>query len=191
MFHRTKADEKLCEEAYIEHYETVYYLCLDILHNRTEAWDATQETYLRVWENLHMLRDKSKMRGWILVTARHVATDILKKSLKINMVSLDAVPEGVDSGNYLLPSNEFNPEHMFEVKAGIETVNDILKEMDDAYSDLLYLKIYCEMSISEIAHHLKMNYNTVKSRIYRGLNMLRERLRKLQEDDIGGNNEEE
>lgn len=67
------------EKLYNQYYRDVYHFALYYTNNKQEAEDITQETFIKVMENLSLLKDETKQKTWILAIARNTAVDIHRK----------------------------------------------------------------------------------------------------------------
>lgn len=166
----------LFDQVYDRYYKLVFKICYKILQDREYAKDAMQETFLLVYQHQDSLDDVSGLKNWICKTARNKAIDIIRKNNKPVEYRAEV----------FRASAEFNePE---ETILANECVNEVLNEirrMNPCYVEVLDLYVYHEMKPSQIAALLDLPLPTVKSRISRGMKILRERV--LQR--LGGNME--
>ena len=67
-------------ELYEEHSTMAYRLCMLYLKNESDAKDALQDLFLKLWEKKPKLKNKEHEKAWIIRAAKHRSLDILKSS---------------------------------------------------------------------------------------------------------------
>ena len=140
--------------------------------SRERAEDFFQETWIRVLERGHQYDGKSKFEAWLFAIARHLVIDWQRQK---KMQSLDALtdPEQ-DQPLQIAAQNEPSPLHQVlshEQEAGVQ---ESLGRVPAIYREVLLLRFQEELGLEEIAAVLAAPLSTVKSRLYRGLEAVRE-----------------
>jgi RNA polymerase sigma-70 factor, ECF subfamily len=140
--------------------------------SRERAEDFFQETWIRVLERGHQYDGKSKFEAWLFAIARHLVIDWQRQK---KMQSLDALtdPEQ-DQPLQIAAQNEPSPLHQVlshEQEAGVQKS---LGRVPAIYREVLLLRFQEELGLEEIAAVLAAPLSTVKSRLYRGLEAVRE-----------------
>src|SRR5215207_6387928 len=73
-------DEQALSDLYIEYGAQVYGISLYILKNAALAEEATQDTFLKIWDNAHQWDPRrSNLKTWICSIARFTAIDIVRR----------------------------------------------------------------------------------------------------------------
>ncbi|MGE7922512.1 RNA polymerase sigma factor [Viridibacillus arvi] len=123
------------EELYDDYYHDVYYYT----NNKQEAEDITQETFLKVMQNIHRLKDFKKRKTWILSIARNTAVDIHRKyklrQLIPSMMSLS------------FKTSENNTEQQLLLQEEWEFLQEALLTLKPHYRSVIILKGLKELSI--------------------------------------------
>jgi len=162
----------------VERYQAQLVRYLIYLTGRREhVEDLVQETWLRVLERGRQYDGRMRFAPWLFAIARHLAVDLLRRR---HAVSLDEAGGGGDFG--LLASGP-SP---FEAAARSEDaarVAGALAALEPIYREALLLRFQEEMSLAEIAGVVGSPVSTVASRVQRGLQALRARLAREEEDD--------
>lgn len=163
--------------------DKLYHLAYRMLNQSHEAEDVVQETFLRVYTNLHRYDETQKFSTWIYRIATNLCIDRLRKR-KANY-SLDAeMPDGEGADWYsLLPSDQATPESEVVLSEMQGHIRAAIETLPEKYKSVVILRYLHDMSLQEIGDVLGMPVTTVKTRVHRG----REFLRKKLEPEYGDN----
>ena len=143
--------------------------------NRTTAEDLFQETWVRVLERGRQYDGKSKFETWLFAIARHLLIDSLRRK---SAASLDALRDPEEGAAPYEPAAE-GPS-AYEWLAGREQeaqVSAALAGVPAVYREVLVLRFQEDLKLEEIAGVVGAPISTVKSRLYRGLEAIRQALR--------------
>ena len=162
-------------DALIEQYQhrLLRYLVY-LVGNRELAEDLFQETWIRVLERGHQYDGKHQFSTWLYAVARNLTIDYLRKK---SPVSLDGLME--DEEHAPLEPVDTQPL-AWEVVAHqeqAERISAALVSIPAEYRETVVLRFQEGLALEEIATVTGARLGTVKSRLYRGLNMLMSRLK--------------
>jgi len=157
------------DEAFTQIVETyqkpVYNLCYRMLGEPGAAEDAAQETFLRVYQNLHRYDPSRAFGTWILSIAAHYCIDLLRKK-KFVMFSMDA--ENDDGMEFELPDASAPDPEAESVKRELHRrLHLLLKDLDDTDRAAVIMRYWHDFSEKEIAQSLDLTVSAVKSRLHR------------------------
>jgi RNA polymerase sigma-70 factor (ECF subfamily) len=175
---RAKRGDREAFAELIEIYkDKIFQLAYRMVGNRQDAEDIAQETFLRVYANLHNYDDSYKFSTWIYRIATNLCIDRGRK--KRPDFSLD---EEIESGQGMdwysrLSSNDKTPEEKLVTQELQETVQDAISHLAPKYRSIMILRYIEDLSLQEISDVLKLPVTTIKTRIHRGREALRSRLR--------------
>ena len=144
-----------------------------IAGNHERAQDFFQETWIRVLERGHQYDGKWKFETWLFSIARHLVID-WQRSKKAQ--SLDALTNPDEGAPMEFAIDDPSPLHLVLSRESDATVQASLGRLPAAYREVLLLRFQEEMGLAEIASVLGAPISTVKSRLYRALEDLRELL---------------
>ncbi|HXU09911.1 MAG TPA: sigma-70 family RNA polymerase sigma factor [Blastocatellia bacterium] len=184
LISRLRARELSAFEELVTHFERpVYSLCFRLLQDAEEARDATQETFLKIYRGLGSFRGEAGLKTWIYRIAINQAMNQQRwwrRRHRDETISLDLTrgESGTTIGS-LLPAPSRSPEALAISSEREEHVMQALGEIKQEYRIALVLREIEEMSYEEIAATLSISIGTVKSRIARGREELRRRVREL------------
>ena len=169
-----QGDERAFEELVRSYEKTVYNLTLRMTGNRDDAFDLTQTTFLKAWHAISLFQFDSKFSTWLCRIASNACIDFLRKEKRRNTVSL-TVPDEADRLYEIAVADErLNPAEMIEAAAQKAQVMEALNALPADYRVALSLRAIEDMSYEEIAAALDVKTGTVKSRISRAREMLRQ-----------------
>jgi RNA polymerase sigma-70 factor, ECF subfamily len=162
---------------------SVYALCFRLLGDAEEARDAAQETFLKVYRGLGGFRAESGLKTWIYRIAINQAMNQQRwwrRRHRDETISLDLTRrENEASIGSMLPSKGLSPEAQAIASQRERRIMRALGEIKQEYRVALVLREIEELSYEEIAETLQISIGTVKSRIARGRDELRRRVKDL------------
>jgi RNA polymerase sigma-70 factor (ECF subfamily) len=171
-------------EELVAHFErSVFSLCFRLLGDPEEARDAAQETFIRVFKGLGSFRGESGLKTWIYRIAINQAMNQQRwwrRRHRDETVSLElSRAESEATVGNLLSSGAATPEQQAISNEREGRIMKALGEIKQEYRVALVLREIEELSYDEIARTLSISIGTVKSRIARGREELRRRIREL------------
>ena len=86
-------DTDAFEPLVTEHQNMVYRLAYRMVGNEQDAWDVSQDTFLKAFNALSSFRGESRFSTWLYRLAGNAATDLLRSRKSGKIVSLDEIQE--------------------------------------------------------------------------------------------------
>ena len=170
-------EEAACAGLMAEHQQMVVQLAINLLGDREEALDLSQDVFLLVFRTIHRFRGQSSLRTWIYRIAVNQASNrnrFWRRRHRADQVSLDqhiAAHGEFSSGRHLAPDRVLAQK---ELATSLEQALDALPF--DQRSAIVLREID-GMSYDEIAFSVGVSVGTVKSRLLRARQTLRQVLR--------------
>jgi len=175
------------EEAYAwligEFHQPIYGLVYRMVTDPADAADTTQDVFLKVFRGIKHFHGESSLKTWIYRIAVHEASNRRRWWFrhKSKETSIEPMGQGTESGvalaikDSLVDGSDSPFEQMAheEVRARVEAE---LRKVSEPYRTTLILRDLEEMSYEEIAEVTQVSLGTVKSRLTRGREALRQRL---------------
>ncbi|MDR0325157.1 MAG: RNA polymerase sigma factor [Oscillospiraceae bacterium] len=156
------------EEIVKTHQKRVYNICLRLCGDPDDAFDLSQEVFLKAWRGLEGFRGGSSVYTWLYRLAVNTCADFTRKKTRRGvMVSLDET-------DLPLPDARFEPSLALERKELARSLEEALKSLSPEHREILTLRETAELSYGEIARLLELEEGTVKSRLARARLALRE-----------------
>ena len=136
------------------------------------AEEITQDIFLQAYNKLSSLNDPNKFGRWLYVITKHCCTKWLQKE-KPTMLSLDAIDKATldksDFAHYNAEQREKEANEQYK-----EIVDDLLEKLPDNQRTVVILYYLHEMTYKAISKFLDVPINTIKSRISRARQRLKE-----------------
>ena len=136
------------------------------------AEDITQDTFLKVYQRLHTLKDPNQFSGWLyVITANLCATWLRKKRIQTQPL------EGTETT--MLQEDAYS-RHVTEermkttAESQREVVKKLLASLKESERTVMTLYYLGEMKVEEISRFLGVSASTIKSRLRRARNRLKE-----------------
>ncbi len=164
MAHR---DPQALDAFYTRHARAVFSLALTMLGEHTRATDLTQEVFLLVWRSAGAYQPTGSARAWLLRLTRNRAIDGLRRDRR-RLASESTLPT---QALHALPA----PQALADA-AERQAVRDALAALPAEQRDALFLAFFQGLSHQEIATCLRTPLGTIKARIRRALQTLRQQL---------------
>lgn len=146
---------------------------ISITGNRATAEDVFQETWLHVLERGHQYREQWKFEVWLFSIARHLVIDLSRRKKSDSLDLLMNPDEGAGFEPTALTSSPFEDVLASESAAQMAQV---LLRIPAAYREVLTLRFHEDLALEEMANIIRAPLSTVKSRLYRGLDALRQEI---------------
>jgi RNA polymerase sigma-70 factor, ECF subfamily len=167
----------LLEELIVRYQHRLLRYLLYLTGNRETAEDLFQEVWMRVLVRGGQFDGRARFETWLFTIARNIVIDQRRKR---TMNSLDELIDGVGDDDrpmcFEVAADDPTP---FDRVANLEDREKIaaaLLQLDTLHREVLVLRFHEELSLEEIAKVTRAPLSTVKSRLYRGLAMIKPKL---------------
>ncbi len=163
----------------VEKYEKfVYSAVWTELKNNDDAFDVSQEVFIRLWNAAGGFRCESTLKTWLYRMCKNCAYDFMRKYYKHKALSLSKNDgENEDGGIEDIPSEIYTDEEVIK-KETARAVRKAIAGLPEEQRDVIVLRELEGLSYTEISEVLGINEGTVKSRISRGREALKKFLEK-------------
>jgi RNA polymerase sigma-70 factor (ECF subfamily) len=175
LIERSKNGDVSAFEMLIEAYQKkVFNLAYRIIGNYDDANDLAQEAFIRIFRSISGFRGQSSFSTWIYRITTNVCLDEIRKRKNKSVQYLDEDIQ-TDDGEMQrqIISDDPLPEEIAERKELRAAINDSLGELKEEYRIIITLRDIQGMSYEEIAKVLDCPTGTVKSRINRARQALK------------------
>ena len=134
--------------------------------------DVSQEVFIKVYNSLDKYSSEYKFSTWIYRIAHNATIDHIRR----NSAKLQSLETESEDGAYQmqLESSAPTPEQYQERKEWKSEIESVVKCLPSAYRELILLRHTQELSYDEIAEVTNLPLGTVKNRLFRAREMMRE-----------------
>jgi RNA polymerase sigma-70 factor (ECF subfamily) len=153
----------------------VFRFLLAQLRDRDAAETLTQETFLRAWTARASFREDCSVSTWLIRIALNLARDHTRtgrfrfwKHIAANAVDVDDVAA-------IVPNREGSAEAQLIAREQVKRIWESVADLSARQGTIFLLRFLEEMDIPEIAAVTGLPLGTVKSHLYRALNVIRTR----------------
>jgi len=169
------ANEDALEAAVREHARLVYRIAYSVLRNHQDAEDATQETFVRVLRYRRKLQDVQDPKTWLARIAWRVAIERSKRRPEISLSETDTAKAVVELRSQLASAEE---KTLGREMAGL--LESLIAALPEQLRDALRLLTVEELTPGEIAQVLGTSESSIRSRLFRARQILKEKLSALE-----------
>lgn len=173
-----RGSEQAYEELLARFQQPVYTLAVRLLDNPSEASDVVQEVFLKVFRNIDHFRGQSTLKTWIYritVNEAHNARRWFFRHRR-REVELDTDPQETRNWRETIRDGGRSPFDVAFENERVGMIEAALERINPSFRDAVVLRDIVDLSYEEIADVLGVSLGTVKSRILRGREALREEL---------------
>jgi RNA polymerase sigma-70 factor, ECF subfamily len=140
--------------------------------NHESALDLTQEIFIKVYGSLSRYRPEFKFSTWIYKIAHNAAIDHLRR----NVGRERSLINGTENDNYDLPieCEGLSPEQQSEREERRMEIESVVRSLPTAYRELIVLRHSQDLTYEEIVDVTGLPLGTVKNRLFRAREMMRQ-----------------
>ncbi|MEK4762104.1 RNA polymerase sigma factor [Viridibacillus sp. FSL E2-0187] len=162
------------ETVYEEYNRYIYHLCLKLTRNKAEAEDLMQEVWVKVVRYESYVADVDHVKAWLTTICMNTFRDRYRKNVRRSKYMMNQ-PDTLDVPVLdLVPNNELSTEEVIEQDAIAQIVQEKIGKLDAIYRTTLVYFYVNQYSLVEIAELMNVSIGTVKSRLFRAKQRLKE-----------------
>lgn len=176
-------EEDAFEQLVVRYQKNIYNLTLRMSGNPEDAYDLAQEAFLRAWRSLSSFQFEASFSTWLYRLATNLCIDFLRRQRRGKTIPLQ-FEEDDEAQELPLPDPKPGPEEQAILTEDRQAMTDALSALEPAYRMALTMRVIDGLSYQEIAAVLEVREGTVKSRIARAREKMRQML--LQHGNFSG-----
>jgi len=181
--------EKAFDELILRHASKLYQMTAGLLRNQQDAEEVVQDAFVKAHRAIREFRGDASFETWIRRIAMNLARNKYmwnkRRGLNVNLSisGTDVPPDaGEDIEELTIPDGGPGPDKILENEEMQAIIEGAFEKLPDTLREAMVLRHLSEMSYEEIAALLECRVGTVKSRISRGRELLREI---IENDSVG------
>ncbi len=179
-----RRDPEAFDALVLRHQDRIYSALLRLLGDAEAARDAAQETFLKAWQALPRFEQRAMFSTWIYRIAINVSisrrrSDRAHPDRRALPLESGADPDEGEAEPRRVPepvARDGNPAAAIESEEARTAVSRAIAALDPDFRTTIVMRDIQGLSYEEIAETLGIPVGTVRSRIHRGREMLREAL---------------
>lgn len=157
------------EELVRRYRNDVFRLAYHYLRNREEAWDLSQEVFIKVFRSLTCFRGDSNFKTWLLRITANQCKDYFKKR-RLDTVAFD---DRIDS---TAPGKQLEPGHAVLAQEIGEAIQAAMAKLPHKHRTAFVLREFEGLSYEEMAQVMQCSLGTVMSRLHHARKKLQQSL---------------
>jgi RNA polymerase sigma-70 factor (ECF subfamily) len=175
-----RGDYDAMERLIIKYQNRIYNVILKICANPDDAAELTQETFVKVIENINRFQGRSSFYTWAFRIAVNLTLNYCRRNARLPVTSLEAwADRGQEDKkqslkDFLSDDRSPDPAAVAQNKELCEMALKALMELDDAQRTVVVLRDIEGMNYAQIARVLDIELGTVRSRLSRARSNLRD-----------------
>lgn len=181
-----KGDVNSFETMVYQYEKKVYNIAYRMFGNEHDAYDASQEVFIKIYQKLDQFKFDSAFSTWLHRLATNTCIDLYRKR-KRQTKDQFSIDKEIYTKESTVTFDIEDDKHTPEEKAvQNETVNEVrtaINQLKEDHKAVLILRDINQMSYQEVADILDVSVGTVKSRINRARNALKEKILAIREQN--------
>jgi RNA polymerase sigma-70 factor (ECF subfamily) len=171
-----RGDQQAYAELVNRYRDYVFTLALRFCRNREDAEEVAQDIFVKVYRSLADFKGSSKFSTWLYTITYNTSVTFLRKK-KMELRSIDEEHTFIQLENQ---ESSFSA-NLIEQKSRVNHVNQAITQLSEGDAQIITLFYKMEQSLEEIGRIMGMEPNTVKVRLHRARQRLKEKLEKHME----------
>jgi len=177
------------EQLFRRHQDRIYGIAYRMMNNREDAFDLTQEIFIRVYQKIGDFNFKSAFSTWLYRLALNLCTDELRKQKSRRKREISTTELGsLAEVSAIMQVDENTPEDYVISKEHEKQIWDAINSLKDKDRAVIILRDVEGLSYEEISEILKCSLGRVKSRLHEARQKLKAILETNTDLWTGGNN---
>lgn len=161
--------EEIIDQLMQEYSDDILHLVYTYVKNRTTAEDLTQEIFIKCYEKLNQFNQQATLKTWVYSIASNHCKDYLRswhyRKITLSDKILDYIPS---------KSKQVEEEIIANSEGNI-LINAVMN-LPLKYREVVFLHYYEELSLAEISKITSVNINTIKTRLKRAKELLKDKM---------------
>lgn len=167
-----EGDENAFARLLARYKDSIYFMLLKMVSNKSDAEDLTLEAFGKAFKNLHQYSPSYAFSTWLFKIASNNCIDFLRKK-KGNLVPIEGSQDPAENESPVkLKSRDPNPEERLIRKQKAILMRKVVRKLKPRYQTLVEYRYFRELSYEEIATELNLPLGTVKAQLFRAREML-------------------
>ncbi|MCF0190210.1 MAG: sigma-70 family RNA polymerase sigma factor [Marinilabiliaceae bacterium] len=164
-------DQKAYAELLARYRDSIYFMLLKMVNNKSDAEDLTIEAFGKAFKNIRQYSPNYAFSTWLFKIASNNGIDFLRKK-KGFIVSIDGDDDKEDSKPMTICDDGLDPAEAMVKSQIADLVRTVVQKLKPRYRTLVEMRYFQELSYEEIAEQLELPLGTVKAQLFRSRELL-------------------
>ena len=161
------------------HNRRLYRIARSVLRNNSEAEDAVQEAYVSAFTHLSSYRGESSLAAWLArITMNEALGRLRHRRPTVDIATLEETRTEAEIIQFPMAAQNDDPERTMAQRQILQLVEETTDDLPEAYRLVFVTRVIEGMSVEETADLLGIKPETVKTRLHRARQLVREQLDK-------------
>lgn len=177
LIEESKQNNQMAFKQLVETYQyNVYRLALRLLCDVEDARDAVQETFIRVWKNLHRFDSNMKFSSWIYRITTNLCFDLLKSNKYRNQKhTLE-----IEKNEYVSILSQEDTEQTMTNKELLKIITSLTHQLTPKQKMVFTLCDLEGMGVNEMKQITGLSATRIKSNLYLARKFIRNKLNSIE-----------
>lgn len=152
---KSMSDRKLIEDFIKNNINSAYRFAFTYTKNQQDAEDVVSESIIKAINASGNLKDSSKVKTWFFRIVSNTAISYINRNKKV------------------IPFDEITDDETYLDSYNFSSLNDVIEKLSKEYLEIITLRYFEDMKLKDISEVIGVNENTVKTRLYKALKILK------------------
>ncbi len=168
----SSGDQKAYAELLARYRNSIYFLMLKMVGNKSDAEDLTIEAFGKAFKNIEQYMPTYAFSTWLFKIASNNGIDFLRRKKK-SCVMLDNSEDEKETDRKMNVSDDMpDPSEQLIRSQTKALVRSVVQQLKPRYRTLVEMRYFQELSYEEIAQELQLPLGTVKAQLFRSRELL-------------------
>lgn len=164
-------DQKAYAELLSRYRDSIYFMLLKMVNNKSDAEDLTIEAFGKAFKNIRQYSPNYAFSTWLFKIASNNGIDFLRRKRGF-IVSIDGDEQKEDSKPMTVVDEGLDPAEAMIKSQIADLVRTVVQKLKPRYRTLVEMRYFQELSYEEIATQLDLPLGTVKAQLFRSRELL-------------------
>lgn len=161
-----RGDTQAYEELVARHRDKVYARAFSMMRNEDDAFDLSQEAWIKGWQRLKQFQGDSSFATWMTRITINLCLDLMRKQKRQRAESIEQMSEETGGVERQMPVITTNPTEGLERSELRKRIDAAMTQLSEAHRTVLVLHEFEELEYKAIAKVMKCSLGTVMSRLF-------------------------
>jgi len=161
-----RGDTQAYEELVARHRDKVYARAFSMMRNEDDAFDLSQEAWIKGWQRLKQFQGDSSFATWMTRITINLCLDLMRKQKRQRAESIEQMSEETGGVERQMPVITTNPTEGLERSELRKRIDQAMTQLSEAHRTVLILHEFEELEYKAIAKVMKCSLGTVMSRLF-------------------------